>query len=265
MNTTQVAQFFSLHPSSDLMEPTGRETCEIWNFSHVPHRFQGGGKPFARPFVHSLGSLIFSLCCPASMYITFSDSFDVFMTLHLGASAVRPEFGSRRENDLFGGHRRVDATILTALTLTTTGFGARSCDTFLLATSTTAVYMPVPTTTPLRDRRQASPPQSTATPMRTPSRGAYSAYTPTVTSGTGTTKMNVVTRVALEGRAKHGEDGASIKMYLKVRRCSSSPFNATNNRPKALHPTGFSYTRNDNSTFPRYDLMLYNKPLGTNY
>jgi hypothetical protein len=28
--------------------------------------------------------------------------------------------------------------------------------------------------------------------------------------------MNVVTRVALEGRAKHGEDGASIKMYLKV-------------------------------------------------
>ncbi|KAH6918434.1 hypothetical protein BKA70DRAFT_1247191 [Coprinopsis sp. MPI-PUGE-AT-0042] len=76
--------------------------------------------------------------------------------------------------------------------------------------------MPVPTTTPLRDRRQASPPLSTATPMRTPSRSAYSAYTPTVTSGTGATKMNVVTRVALEGRAKHGQDGASIKMYLKL-------------------------------------------------
>ena len=30
-------------------------------------------------------------------------------------------------------------------------------------------------------------------------------------------KLNVVTRLAIEGRAKHGQDGASIKIYLKVR------------------------------------------------
>ena len=29
--------------------------------------------------------------------------------------------------------------------------------------------------------------------------------------------MNIVTRVALEGRAKPGDDGAAIKMFLKVR------------------------------------------------
>lgn len=35
-------------------------------------------------------------------------------------------------------------------------------------------------------------------------------------------KINIVTRVALEGRAKLGDDGASMKMYLKVRgyRCT---------------------------------------------
>jgi len=29
-------------------------------------------------------------------------------------------------------------------------------------------------------------------------------------------KLNVVTRLAIEGKAKQGQDGASIKMYLKV-------------------------------------------------
>ena len=29
-------------------------------------------------------------------------------------------------------------------------------------------------------------------------------------------KINVVTRLAIEGKAKHGQDGASIRVYLKV-------------------------------------------------
>lgn len=33
----------------------------------------------------------------------------------------------------------------------------------------------------------------------------------------GQQKLNVVTRVAMEGRAKQDQDGAAIKMYLKVR------------------------------------------------
>jgi hypothetical protein len=30
-------------------------------------------------------------------------------------------------------------------------------------------------------------------------------------------KMNVVTRIAIEGKAKQGQEGASIKIYMKVR------------------------------------------------
>ena len=36
-------------------------------------------------------------------------------------------------------------------------------------------------------------------------------------SGTSQQKMSIVTRVAIEGKAKRGQDGASIKMFLKVR------------------------------------------------
>ncbi|KAF8892442.1 hypothetical protein BD779DRAFT_1509107 [Infundibulicybe gibba] len=49
----------------------------------------------------------------------------------------------------------------------------------------------------------ASPPAST------------NSYSPTVTSG-GHHHPNIVTRVAIEGKAKHGEDGVSVKMYLKI-------------------------------------------------
>ncbi|EAU88741.2 hypothetical protein CC1G_01114 [Coprinopsis cinerea okayama7 len=77
--------------------------------------------------------------------------------------------------------------------------------------------MPIPSTTPLRHKRAVSP--STVTPIRTPSSRStshYSTYTPTITSAGTATRLNIVTRVALEGKAKHGDDGASIKMYLKL-------------------------------------------------
>ncbi|KAK7038082.1 hypothetical protein R3P38DRAFT_2904327 [Favolaschia claudopus] len=84
--------------------------------------------------------------------------------------------------------------------------------------------MPIPTSQ--RHSRPNSPPTnngtSTTTPLRprlsavfnTPSSGT--AYTPTVTAASQTQKLNVVTRVAIEGKAKKGEDGAGIKMYLKI-------------------------------------------------
>jgi hypothetical protein len=43
-----------------------------------------------------------------------------------------------------------------------------------------------------------------------------SSYAPTVTSTGQALKLNVVTRIAIEGKAKQGEEGASIKMYMKV-------------------------------------------------
>lgn len=60
--------------------------------------------------------------------------------------------------------------------------------------------------------------------MSTPSRSSHfraqnnsSSYSPTVTSGgIGQQKLNVITRVAIEGKAKQGQDGASIRMFLKV-------------------------------------------------
>ena len=76
--------------------------------------------------------------------------------------------------------------------------------------------MPIPT--PSR-HRTTSPGPALVTPSRSNTRSlaSYSNYTPTVTSAGTSGRMNIVTRVALEGRAKPGEDGASIKMFLKVR------------------------------------------------
>ncbi|KAL1741353.1 hypothetical protein HDZ31DRAFT_45614 [Schizophyllum fasciatum] len=68
----------------------------------------------------------------------------------------------------------------------------------------------------------------TSTPSSTPSRYSsnsratspplsHSSYSPTLTpGGTQFHKLNVVTRVALEGKAKKGADGANMKMYLKI-------------------------------------------------
>ncbi|KAJ7204297.1 hypothetical protein C8J57DRAFT_1202576 [Mycena rebaudengoi] len=81
--------------------------------------------------------------------------------------------------------------------------------------------MPIPTSQ--RHSRPNSPPSNTtSTSIRpglsgvfnTPSSGT--AYSATVTQGAHPQKLNVVTRVAIEGKAKHGEDGAGIKMYLKI-------------------------------------------------
>ncbi|TFK42450.1 hypothetical protein BDQ12DRAFT_597199 [Crucibulum laeve] len=79
--------------------------------------------------------------------------------------------------------------------------------------------MPIPT--PSRAHRAMSPPATSITPARpghrrAPSTLATSSYSPTVTSGGHQSKLNVVTRVAIEGKAKQGQDGASIKMYLKL-------------------------------------------------
>jgi hypothetical protein len=54
-------------------------------------------------------------------------------------------------------------------------------------------------------------------PMRTvsPSRTSTS-YSPTIIPG-HQQKLNVVTRIAIEGKAKQGQDGAAVKIYLKVR------------------------------------------------
>lgn len=46
-----------------------------------------------------------------------------------------------------------------------------------------------------------------------------STYAPTITSNGHSPKLNIVTRVAIEGKATQGQDGASVKMYLKV--CAS--------------------------------------------
>ncbi|KAJ7286252.1 hypothetical protein C8J57DRAFT_1664164 [Mycena rebaudengoi] len=70
--------------------------------------------------------------------------------------------------------------------------------------------MPIPTS------QRHSRPNS---PLRTPHPRQYARglrTSATVTQGAHPQKLNVVTRVAIEGKAKHGEDGAGIKMYLKI-------------------------------------------------
>jgi len=58
-----------------------------------------------------------------------------------------------------------------------------------------------------------TPSQASLNPMSPPS---TSSHSPTVTSVGQVVKANVVTRIAIEGKAKQGEEGASVKMYLKV-------------------------------------------------
>ncbi|KAJ7074129.1 hypothetical protein C8F01DRAFT_1099335 [Mycena amicta] len=83
--------------------------------------------------------------------------------------------------------------------------------------------MPTPSQ---RYSRPNSPPgdatESATTPLRprlstlfnTPNSGT--SYSPTVTPAGQAQKLNVVTRVAIEGKANQGEDGVGIKMYLKI-------------------------------------------------
>lgn len=69
--------------------------------------------------------------------------------------------------------------------------------------------MPAPT-------RPASPPIMTPSHPTTRKSSNNTSYSPTVISGNSQQKMSIVTRVAIEGKAKRGRDGASIKMFLKV-------------------------------------------------
>lgn len=80
-------------------------------------------------------------------------------------------------------------------------------------------------TMPVSTSSRSSTAYTTLTSTPTPSRSHPSwptspqsvhSYSPTVTSAGQVAKMNVVTRVVVEGKAKQGQDGASIKMYMKV-------------------------------------------------
>jgi len=82
----------------------------------------------------------------------------------------------------------------------------------------------MPSSTLSRHGRPSSPPISSH--ATTPARNKHlylittaqtsTSSSPTITAGGQQQKLNVVTRVAIEGWAKQGEDGASIKIYLKV-------------------------------------------------
>jgi hypothetical protein len=83
--------------------------------------------------------------------------------------------------------------------------------------------MPTPSTSRLNSVTTPSTSGSSyATPVRSKSpfsghsARASTSYTPTVVSNGQQQRINVVTRVAIEGRAKQGQDGATVKMYLKV-------------------------------------------------
>ncbi|KAG6898286.1 hypothetical protein C0992_000731 [Termitomyces sp. T32_za158] len=83
----------------------------------------------------------------------------------------------------------------------------------------------MPATYPRQDRPQSPASTSSATTL-TPVRAKHvysmssvpsnTSYSSTVTSGGQQQKLNVVTRVAIEGKAKKDKDGASVRMYLKL-------------------------------------------------
>ncbi|KAF9527020.1 hypothetical protein CPB83DRAFT_794094 [Crepidotus variabilis] len=64
-----------------------------------------------------------------------------------------------------------------------------------------------------------APTRSASPHLATPSRSKQSnstSYSPTITAGSSHQKLNVVTRVAIEGKVKKGQDGASVKVFLKI-------------------------------------------------
>lgn len=78
---------------------------------------------------------------------------------------------------------------------------------------------------PVSTSSQSSATYTTSTATATPSRfhlsqpispPSMSSYAPTVTPAGQVLRMNVVSRIAIEGKAKQGQDGASVKMYMKV-------------------------------------------------
>ena len=106
--------------------------------------------------------------------------------------------------------------------------------------------------------RHNSPPSTIATPARTGHRRSLSSNPGTITSSGHQQKLNVVTRVAIEGKARRGQDGASIRMFLKVRvscRCWQLifilPFFTLDNSSLRL-----CYARLDYSSLFRFEWLL---------
>lgn len=65
-----------------------------------------------------------------------------------------------------------------------------------------------------------------------------------------------MTRVALEGRAKPGEDGAAIKMYLKVRDRGFNPVLELTRR-EDCSPNRLDNSQRKYTAVPRYALFLF--------
>jgi len=79
-----------------------------------------------------------------------------------------------------------------------------------------------------------------------------SSHTQTITSVGQVVKINAVTRIAIEGKAKQGEEGASVKMYLKV----SYSETVNSKLPSitiliACYSRGLHHTRINRCTFSR--------------
>lgn len=88
-----------------------------------------------------------------------------------------------------------------------------------------------------RHRRAPSPPLSVA---------ASSQFTTTPQP-----KLNVVARLALEGKAKQGDDGAAIRMYLKVSPLCYTPSFLLPS--PALHPDRWRFPGLNHPAVPRCD------------
>jgi len=94
-----------------------------------------------------------------------------------------------------------------------------------------------------------TPSQASLNPM---SPRSTSSHTQTITSVGQVVKINAVTRIAIEGKAKQGEEGASVKMYLKV----SYSETVNSKLPSitiliACYSRGLHHTRINRCTFSR--------------
>lgn len=146
--------------------------------------------------------------CVKSEYEPRSDQSEVAM------ARLRWSGGTRRDNAERNMRRRQDISTC-LLRVPTQSFsitcvllcGDESLRFFLSRAQTRPHDAPCPspamyTTPQSRHKRAPSPPLSVT---------GSSQFTSTPQQ-----KLNVVTRLALEGKAKHGDDGATIRMYIKV-------------------------------------------------
>ena len=204
----------------------GKDAGPLWHIPNSAVRLQGGGATAAGPVILFLGELGLNIRLDSCTIVANENILHVDLT-HVLTWHVHQQvcFG------LFvldGSLSQSDASF--RANLDDPAF-PQFCRRWSRRRATVLPSVPPPLYSPLATNpmpvllqskydNPQSPSSIPATPVRSSVgrlTSATTSYSPTVTNGSQAQKLNVVTRVAIEGKTKKDPGGASVRMYLKVR------------------------------------------------